>query len=94
MQFEWDESKGQSNLQKHGISFEEAIEIFDGPVLTRIDLRDYTEVREISVGAIAGIVVLVVVHTDRNGITRIISARKGNRKERRLYHDYLARASR
>ena len=87
MKFEWDPAKGESNFVKHGIRFEEACLIFDGPVLTLADRRsDYGEERKISVGAIVGTVVVVVVHTDRNGGTRIISARLANRKERMLYH--------
>ncbi len=51
MLFEWDEPKNQANQQKHGLSFEEAALVFEGPVLTRIDRRtDYGEVRKISTG--------------------------------------------
>jgi uncharacterized DUF497 family protein len=53
MEFEWDENKNRQNLNKHGISFEEAQEIFFGIVFTSIDERfDYDEIREISIGAI------------------------------------------
>ncbi|WP_449417367.1 BrnT family toxin [Phormidium nigroviride] len=53
MQFEWDDNKNVQKLKKHGISFEEAQEIFDGIVFTAIDKRfDYGEIREISIGAI------------------------------------------
>lgn len=51
MKFEWDKNKNQQNIQKHGISFEEATEIFDGVVFTSIDERyDYEEIRETSIG--------------------------------------------
>lgn len=81
MLFEWDSKKDAANRKKHGISFKEACEIFKGPVLTAEDTReDYGEVRLISIGALAGLVVVVVVYTDREGRTRIISARKANRK--------------
>jgi uncharacterized protein len=90
VQFEWDEAKNESNRRKHGVGFDEARLIFDGPTLTRIDSREnYGEVREISVGAIQGIVVLVVTHTDRQGRTRLISARHATRQERKLYYGYL-----
>ena len=90
MRFEWDEIKNAENRSKHGISFEEAIEIFDGIVFTRIDYRfDYGETREISIGAIQGFVIVVVVHTERQEATRIISARKATKKERRQYYEYL-----
>ena len=90
MKFEWDEHKNNLNLKKHGISFQEAQTIFDGSVFNWIDDRfDYGEIRETSVGAIQGVVIIVVAHTERNGVTRIISARKATRIEREEYYDYL-----
>jgi uncharacterized DUF497 family protein len=94
MEFDWDKAKSQANLEKHGISFDEALQIFDGPVLTWIDDRqDYGELRYITIGALSPKAVLVVVHTERNGKTRLISARKANRKERKRYDGYLKEAS-
>jgi uncharacterized protein len=92
MEFEWDKIKSEANRKKHGISFEDAKHIFDGAVLTVSDPREYGEVREISFGQLGGVVVLAVVHTDRKNVTRIISARKANRKERERYHAHLTRA--
>lgn len=92
MNYEWDAGKNVANQMKHGISFEEALLIFDGDVLTGVDTRrDYGETRKVSIGAILDLIVIVVVHTDRNGLIRIISARLANRKERQKYHDYLRR---
>jgi uncharacterized DUF497 family protein len=66
--FEWDEEKDQANRAKHGISFEEAKAIFDGPILTAPDDRqDYGEERFISYGQLGTLVVVVVVHTSRRG---------------------------
>ena len=94
MQFEWNEDKNAQNRQKHGISFEEAQEIFYGIVFTNIDDRfDYEEVREISIGAIQGIVIVTVIHTERSGIIRIISARKATPKERKKYYAYLSKTA-
>ena len=91
MDFAWDADKDADNQAKHGISFEEATQIFDGPILTKIDDRaDYGEVREISMGMLSPDAVLVVVHTDRGEKTRLISARKANRRERQVFYDYLA----
>jgi uncharacterized DUF497 family protein len=76
---------------KHGISFEEATHSFDGPVLTKIDdCEDYSEVCEITMGLLSPDAMLVVVHTDRDETTRLISARKANRRERQIFYDYLA----
>lgn len=66
--------------------------VFSDPfALTRVDNRfDYGEVREVTLGeilleSIERSVVVVVVHTDRDGHTRIISARKASKKEREYY---------
>jgi hypothetical protein len=94
MQFEWDENKNQLNQQKHGISFEEAKEIFNDTVFTSVSEKiDYGEIREISIGKIQHVLIVAVVHTDRNGKVRIISARKATPKERRKYNEYLSEAS-
>jgi uncharacterized DUF497 family protein len=88
--FQWDSQKNQTNFTKHGVTFEEATKIFDGPTFTVIDKRyDYVEMREISIGMLGSNVVAVVVHTDRNGITRLTSARTANRQERQVFYGYL-----
>lgn len=87
--FEWDEGKNTSNFKKHGIRFEEAAQIFLGPTATEIDDRgDYGEVREISIGLIGAAVCIIVIHTDREGTLRIISARRATRLERLKYDEY------
>ena len=91
-QFQWDGTKNQENIRKRGISFAEAVEIFDGPVFTAVDERhEYDEMREISMGFLGGMVVLNVAHTDRAGVTRIISARRATKKERTVFYAYLER---
>ena len=87
MQFEWDANKNKSNVRKHGIRFEQAQFIFDGPTIDAVDDRqNYDETRIISLGLLDDTVVLSVVHTDRAGRTRLISARKASRKERMIYY--------
>jgi len=94
MEFEWDENKNRQNQQKHGVSFEEVKEIFLGVVFTSVsDKLDYGEIREVSIGAIQKVAIAAVVHTNRNGKVRIISARKATQKERRKYDEYLAKTS-
>ena len=89
MAFEWDPAKNQANIGKHGVPFEVAKRIFDGPRFTRPDDRmDYGEPRRISIGKVAN-AFLVVVYTDRNGRIRLISARPAGRKERETYHDQI-----
>ena len=89
-QFEWDEKKNKANRAKHGLGFEDACGIFDGPVVTAPDDRqDYGEQRLISYGAVAPQEVIAVVYTRRSGRNRLISARKASLKERQAYHAYL-----
>ena len=91
--FEWDPAKNAINRRKHGISFEEAMEIFDGPVLSAEDDDIRDERRERSYGLIQGVVVVCVVHTDRGTAMRSISARKATRSEREQFHAYLTKAT-
>jgi uncharacterized protein len=84
-EFEWDERKNVSNTAKHGLSFEEAVEIFDGRLLSKLDDRQsYGEQRFKALGTIRG-EVYHVVYTERGSRIRIISARRASREERRAY---------
>jgi uncharacterized DUF497 family protein len=90
MEFEWDEEKNLKNIEKHGVRFEDACKIFEGFTLDIADTRfDYGEERIISIGTLRGTVVLTVIHTDRMGNLRMISARPAKRSERRLYDQAL-----
>jgi len=95
LRFEWDEAKSRANRAKHGISFEEASTIFDGPVLTAVDRRwDYGEERLVSLGRLGGrFTTVVVVHVDRADATRIVSARKATRRETQRYYEHLEEAN-
>ena len=90
MRFTWDPVKSDANYQERGFDFEFASLIFDGPVLMVEDTRrDYGEPRFAAIG-LADKLHLTVVFTDRPGQEgetdrRIISARRSNRKERKLY---------
>ena len=94
MRFEWDEEKSINNLKKHGVSFEEAKEVFEDPFhISKLDHRfDYFEERWITLGSTKKDKILVVANMffDENGeeIIRIISARKANQKERMFYEQH------
>ncbi|MEL6440889.1 MAG: BrnT family toxin [Cyanobacteria bacterium J06621_8] len=86
MEFEWDEQKRLSNLQKHGIDFIRACQIFDGFTVEFEDNRyDYGEDRYIAIGENKG-QILTVVYTERGDAIRLISARQATRYERNLYY--------
>lgn len=89
MTFEWDKYKARINLQKHGVSFEEAQTVFYDENALLIDDPDHSEDEErfIILGLSAGTRLLVVCHCYRESETviRIISARKATRKEAQYY---------
>ena len=90
MQFEWDKAKAEENERKHGVSFDIAILVFDDfDCLRYEDAFVDGEQRWHAIGAVPGVMLLLVVHTyrDEDGeeIARIISARETTRKERKLY---------
>ena len=70
--------QNDENLRKHGLSFEDAADVFDGRCLTFEDRRvSYGEERYITAGHLEGRLV-IIAHTQRGGNTRIISMRKAN----------------
>ena len=87
--YEWDEEKNQINILKHGLSFEDAEIVFTGPCITFEDRRyDYGEYRYITLGILEGRVV-IIAHTERGEKTRIISMRKANKHEQKIYQERL-----
>jgi len=89
MQFEWDVPKAEANFAKHRISFAMATVVFEDPAhFTYDDVRhDYGELRQNTVGKMNECLVVCATHTDRAGVTRLISARPASRKERKKYHE-------
>jgi hypothetical protein len=87
VRFEWDGRKNEENIRKHGLDFEDAPEIFDSPMLVRLDIReDYGEERWVGIGVTRGRTVVVVFTERDDGETiRIISLRKAKRYEREGY---------
>jgi uncharacterized protein len=87
MRFEWDNTKNKSNMEKHGIAFEEAIAAFNDRSAIHLFNRDANgEIRQHVIGKINELIVALVVYTNRNGNIRLISARRANKKEREQYH--------
>jgi uncharacterized DUF497 family protein len=90
MRYEWDEAKNRSNFAKHGLRFEDAEQVLFGPSITFVDDRfDYGEERLPTLGLLAGRLV-VIAHAPRDEGTRIISMRKGNRREQEIYQKRLS----
>jgi uncharacterized protein len=96
IRFEWDEAKNHSNRRKHGVSFEEASQVFHDPLYVSVQERvEIGEERWQTFGMVGGLLVLMVAHTVREehdddkhvDVVRIISARHATRKERRRYEE-------
>ena len=88
--FEWDEAKAQSNIRKHGVSFELVRSVFIDPfALIEQDRVVGGEARWRTIGSTSTGIVLFVAHAiEEQGnfeVVRIISARRATRRERELY---------
>jgi uncharacterized DUF497 family protein len=89
MNCEWDEGKAKANLEKHGVSFEEAQTVFDDPLY--VDFYDpdhsYDERRYIIIGRSRQGRLLLVSYTERGGVLRLISSREVTPAERKAYEE-------
>lgn len=79
----WDPQKRLRNLERHGIDFEDAVQVFEREHLLLRSDRDNEE-RWMALGRLSD-VVIVVVFTWRHGVRRLISARPAHRHERQVY---------
>ncbi len=87
--FEWDSQKEALNIQKHGLDFALATEVFadDCAIFESDTEHSYGEERMRLLGSIGEFAVVLVVFTERD-VIRIISARKATKKEREFYVQY------
>ncbi|WP_373947371.1 BrnT family toxin [Paracoccus marcusii] len=86
--FEWDNKKRSQALEKHGIDFCDAAEIF-ASVHLKIGANSETELRSIAIGELNG-VHIAVVFTERENAIRLITARRARRDEREAYIKHVA----
>lgn len=90
MRYSWNERKNRSNIARHGISFDDAKRIFEGPTVERVDDRfDYGEVRVYAIGLVTGLEITVVYTDEDDGTRRIISAWRAEPHERRHFWQNL-----
>jgi uncharacterized DUF497 family protein len=89
MRFLWDPKKAASNLNKHGISFEEAVTVFGDPLSDTFPDPDHSlaEYRFVIIGSSESGKILVVAHTDDGELVRLISAREVTHGERKSYEE-------
>lgn len=87
MDYEFDPAKAAANLKKHGVSFAHAEQALRDPMALTVEDPDTTrEQRQVTLGMDALGRVLVVIHTQRDERTRVISARKASPSEAEYYH--------
>jgi len=87
MRFEWDREKASRNLRQHSVSFDEAVTVFYDPFSATFNDPEHSvdERRFITVGYSARGRLLVVSHTERGEVLRIISARLATPRERKRH---------
>ena len=87
MNFDWDEAKAETNLLKHGVSFEEAMTVFADPLYVDFYDPDHSddEERYIIIGQSQQQRLLLISYTERGAGIRLISAREAKRRERIAY---------
>ena len=85
--FEWDKDKAKINLRKHDISFNEAKTVFEDTYSLTLDdpTHSILEDRFLTIGYSSQNRLLLVVHAERQGNIRIISARRVTKHERKIY---------
>lgn len=89
LEFEWDPKKAARNIRKHHVSFREAAMVFGDVLAFTYDdsLHSQGEQRYVTIGMSDQGRVVVVAHTTRGEIVRIISARKATRSEIKAYEE-------
>jgi uncharacterized DUF497 family protein len=86
MSYTWDPKKNRRNLTRHGVTFEDAVRIFEGPTLEKVDDRyEYGEIRLYAIGIVNGIEITVIYTDVSSTERRIISAWRAERHEREAY---------
>ena len=89
LRFLWDPRKAGSNERKHGVGFQEATTVFDDSLSVTIPdpAHSVDEQRFLVLGLSIRRRLLVVAHSELGESIRIISARRANRRERRIYEE-------
>lgn len=86
LRFCWDDGKAETNLEKHGVSFETATYVFDDPMrLEQEDVFAHGEYRNVVTGEVDGMLLAVVYSSPEEDLYRIISARTATAHERKAY---------
>jgi uncharacterized protein len=92
--FEYDSRKAASNLKKHGVSFREAMTVFDDPMAQTFpdDLHSEDESRSITIGLSSRQRLLFLSHLEADGHIRLIGARPADKAEQEAYEELKRRS--
>ena len=86
MRYIWDERKNRRNIARHGIAFDDAKRIFEGPTVEKVNDRfDYGEVRVYAIGLVNGLEITVDYTDEDDDERRIISAWRAEPHEGRYF---------
>lgn len=93
--FEWDQAKAERNIQRHGVSFEQATEVFGDPnIIVQENVYADDEQRCEAIGMSGSFFLLLVVFVDRSEpeveVIRIVSARKADKYEATIYREQFS----
>lgn len=92
LNFAWDENKNDINKKKHGLSFEEAKEVFADENAILFDDPDHSleEDRFLIIGAVKSLKICIVSHCyrDSGNVIRLISAREATKQEKKIYQEW------
>jgi uncharacterized protein len=81
MNLTWQESKRNTNLEKHGFDFALAEQVFCGPTMTLEDSRDYKGEQRFNTTGFSGIAIVTICHTETDDNIHVISMRKAQPHE-------------
>jgi uncharacterized protein len=91
MNYIWNPRKNRRNVRLHGIAFEDAVKVFEGPTLEKIDDRfEYGETRVYAIGVTNGLEITVIYSDISETERRIISAWRSERHEKTAYWESLS----
>lgn len=88
MNFTWHEPKRQASLQKHGLNFADAEQVFAGPTMTLEDTRDYRGEQRFNTTGFFGMAIVTICHTETESEIHIISMRKATPHEIEILSRY------
>ena len=92
MQFEWDDNKAKINIEKHGVSFDEASTVFDDEQGILFDDPDHSQDEDrfilLGISSLAKLLIVCHCYRGKDDMIRIISARKATRSESKQYEEF------